>query len=205
MNNKTIDYFYLSANQPAITQRSSRVLYLLALALSIISLWISFSLLSHSRAEEFRIITTNPSTSETQPRSRMMSSSTKLDDGSQGDHHFHGFYYRVHGKVQGVYFRKYTQQKANEFGVSGWIRNDKTNGTVEGQVLCHRDEIQNCNQMKVWLQSEGSPMSQIDHAQFEAMEDQEELLALWRNLSERNNNNHSPAFEIRKTLKRRRK
>lgn len=29
----------------------------------------------------------------------------------------------VHGLVQGVCFRAYTQLKASEFGISGWVRN----------------------------------------------------------------------------------
>lgn len=30
---------------------------------------------------------------------------------------------RVYGKVQGVYFRKYTKEKADELGVKGTVRN----------------------------------------------------------------------------------
>jgi acylphosphatase len=29
----------------------------------------------------------------------------------------------VHGRVQGVNFRYYTQRRANELGVTGWVRN----------------------------------------------------------------------------------
>ena len=35
----------------------------------------------------------------------------------------------VSGRVQGVSFRYYTQRKAMEFGVVGWVRNE-SNGTV---------------------------------------------------------------------------
>lgn len=37
---------------------------------------------------------------------------------------------RVSGKVQGVGFRHYTSQKANEFSLVGWVRNC-VDGTVE--------------------------------------------------------------------------
>lgn len=36
----------------------------------------------------------------------------------------------VHGRVQGVNFRGYTNQKAAALGVTGWVRN-LTDGTVE--------------------------------------------------------------------------
>jgi acylphosphatase len=36
----------------------------------------------------------------------------------------------VHGLVQGVFFRKHTQEKANEFGLTGFVRN-RSDGTVE--------------------------------------------------------------------------
>ncbi len=37
---------------------------------------------------------------------------------------------KVHGIVQGVFFRKFTQKKANELGVKGYARN-ADDGTVE--------------------------------------------------------------------------
>jgi len=36
----------------------------------------------------------------------------------------------ISGRVQGVYFRQSTRIKAQELGVSGWVRN-RSNGTVE--------------------------------------------------------------------------
>lgn len=64
-----------------------------------------------------------------------------------------GFSFQVWGTVQGVYFRKHTQEQANKLGVAGWIRNNKvkekkkksttttttttkeSGPSVEGQVL----------------------------------------------------------------------
>ena len=36
----------------------------------------------------------------------------------------------VHGRVQGVYFRAFSRQTAQELGLSGWVRN-LPDGTVE--------------------------------------------------------------------------
>ena len=37
---------------------------------------------------------------------------------------------KIHGIVQGVFFRKFTCLKANELGINGWVRNS-ADGTVE--------------------------------------------------------------------------
>jgi acylphosphatase len=49
---------------------------------------------------------------------------------------------RVHGRVQGVFFRESTRQRANELGLSGWVRNDP-DGSVEccfigAREMCER-------------------------------------------------------------------
>jgi acylphosphatase len=40
---------------------------------------------------------------------------------------------RVMGEVQGVFFRAWTQGKARELGLSGWVRN-AADGSVEAHV-----------------------------------------------------------------------
>ncbi len=47
----------------------------------------------------------------------------------------------VTGKVQGVFYRKNTQQKAKEFNLVGWVKNN-TNGTVEIFIQGHQTDIQ---------------------------------------------------------------
>lgn len=37
---------------------------------------------------------------------------------------------RIHGRVQGVFFRASTQRRARELGVDGWVEN-RPDGTVE--------------------------------------------------------------------------
>ncbi|KFX95867.1 hypothetical protein V495_08759 [Pseudogymnoascus sp. VKM F-4514 (FW-929)] len=43
--------------------------------------------------------------------------------------------FRIHGgTVQGVYFRVHTQKKAQEFGVTGWIKNIYGVEKIEGEA-----------------------------------------------------------------------
>jgi acylphosphatase len=82
-----------------------------------------------------------------------------------------GFRFEVWGKVQGVFFRKYTQRQATTLGggdgVVGWIRNT-SRGTVEGEVAC-RDSTA-CQHLQEWLQRTGSPKSRIDRAEFQTLD-----------------------------------
>ncbi|XP_047991704.1 acylphosphatase-2-like [Leguminivora glycinivorella] len=70
--------------------------------------------------------------------------------------------FEVFGKVQGVYFRKYTQKKALDLGVKGWVMNTP-HGTVIGQLQGPPEKVQ---AMKSWLQLIGSPKSKIGKVDF---------------------------------------
>lgn len=35
---------------------------------------------------------------------------------------------KVHGRVQGVFFRAHTQEKASSLGLTGWVRNTEDGG-----------------------------------------------------------------------------
>ncbi|XP_054153531.1 acylphosphatase-2-like isoform X2 [Oppia nitens] len=70
--------------------------------------------------------------------------------------------YKVYGRVQGVFFRKFTRQKARELGVVGWVQNHR-DGTVIGTVQGLTPIV---HQMKQWLLSEGSPYGSIDRCVF---------------------------------------
>ncbi len=45
---------------------------------------------------------------------------------------------RIRGKVQGVWYRAWTQEEARELGIDGWVRN-RRDGTVEA-VFAGRDQ-----------------------------------------------------------------
>lgn len=70
--------------------------------------------------------------------------------------------FEVFGKVQGVFFRKYTRAKSQELGLKGWCMNT-TQNTVRGVLEGELDKI---SIMKKWLQCEGSPQSKIEKAVF---------------------------------------
>merc|ERR1712029_318273 len=70
--------------------------------------------------------------------------------------------YEVFGRVQGVFFRKFTNEKALSLGLRGWVKNTR-DGTVMGQM---EGNIENVNMMKSWLQTTGSPKSKIEKAVF---------------------------------------
>ncbi|XP_017767543.1 PREDICTED: acylphosphatase-1-like [Eufriesea mexicana] len=73
-----------------------------------------------------------------------------------------GVDFEVFGRVQGVFFRKYTQKRGTELGLKGWCMNtDK--GTVVGRLEGEKSKVE---EMKNWLRTTGSPESAIDEAVF---------------------------------------
>uniref|UniRef100_A0A1A9WG39 acylphosphatase n=1 Tax=Glossina brevipalpis TaxID=37001 RepID=A0A1A9WG39_9MUSC len=74
--------------------------------------------------------------------------------------------FEVFGKVQRVFFRKYTANKAKELGLHGWCKNT-LEGTVKGQMEGTQQEI---SEMKYWLQNKGSPKSRIDDTNFNTIQ-----------------------------------
>ncbi|XP_013099425.1 acylphosphatase-2-like [Stomoxys calcitrans] len=73
--------------------------------------------------------------------------------------------FEIFGKVQGVFFRKYTEKQANALELRGWCMNTK-DGTVKGQLEGPQNSL---NEMKDWLKNRGSPSSRIDKAVFSEM------------------------------------
>ncbi|ORY66023.1 acylphosphatase [Pseudomassariella vexata] len=49
-------------------------------------------------------------------------------------------YFKVHGKVQGVFFRAFTQKKATAAAITGWCQNTES-GKVEGEAQGTEDAI----------------------------------------------------------------
>ena len=66
--------------------------------------------------------------------------------------------FEVHGKVQGVFFRKYTKKEADRLHLTGWVMNTSHKtviGVAEGQTTA-------VNELQSWLAKKGSPKSRID-------------------------------------------
>ena len=74
----------------------------------------------------------------------------------------------VSGKVQGVGFRMYTQSKAEELGVVGFVQN-LSNGTVKIVAAGEDDRV---DALMDWALA-GSPPAKVENLQTEAMEYQE--------------------------------
>jgi acylphosphatase len=72
------------------------------------------------------------------------------------------FRYEIHGKVQGVYFRKYTADTAKGLGLVGWVMNT-AQGTVVGEAQGPASELL---KLRKWLEKTGSPKSKIQKAVF---------------------------------------
>ncbi|KAL3049113.1 hypothetical protein OYC64_008570 [Pagothenia borchgrevinki] len=70
--------------------------------------------------------------------------------------------YEIFGRVQGVFFRKYTQAEGKKLGLVGWVQNTSA-GTVQGQLQGPCSKVK---EMKEWLKSTGSPKSHITKAEF---------------------------------------
>lgn len=63
---------------------------------------------------------------------------------------------RVHGRVQGVFFRESTRQEATALGLSGWVRNAE-DGSVECCFIGARDA---CERALVFLRV-GPPSASV--------------------------------------------
>ena len=73
------------------------------------------------------------------------------------------------GKVQGVGFRMYTQKKAEELGVVGFVQN-LSDGTVKIVAAGEDDKV---DALIDWAKS-GSPAAKVDNLQIETLEDRSE-------------------------------
>lgn len=64
---------------------------------------------------------------------------------------------RIHGRVQGVSFRYYAQQRARSLGLGGWVRNCP-DGTVEAVVEGSADDV---DRFVAWAR-EGPSMALVE-------------------------------------------
>lgn len=73
----------------------------------------------------------------------------------------------VSGRVQGVWFRGYTQEAARSLGVSGWVRNLR-DGRVEAKAQGDDEALQ---QFREQL-GQGPPHSQVDSLECDEIEEE---------------------------------
>lgn len=64
---------------------------------------------------------------------------------------------RVTGRVQGVFFRAWTQQQAGELGVRGWVRN-----ASDGSVEAHLEGDEAAVKALIQRLNEGPPSAQVE-------------------------------------------
>ncbi len=67
---------------------------------------------------------------------------------------------RVTGRVQGVFFRAWTQQQARELGVRGWVRNSG-DGSVEAHLEGDEAAVKALMQ-RLW---QGPPAAKVDNVE----------------------------------------
>ena len=75
--------------------------------------------------------------------------------------------FEVFGKVQGVFFRKYTQKKAQELDLAGWCLNTDRK-SVQGAACGEAAAIA---AFSTWISEVGSPKSKIKRAEIVDAED----------------------------------
>lgn len=67
-------------------------------------------------------------------------------------------HFTVSGRVQRVYFRASTEEKATELGLTGWVRN-REDGRVEGVACGDQNTL---DEFTAWLH-QGPPLAKVDN------------------------------------------
>ena len=75
---------------------------------------------------------------------------------------------QVFGKVQGVFYRATSKTKADELGLTGWVKNE-SDGTVS---LFVKGESKKVEEMVEWCK-EGPTFSKVDKVEYEEVEQEE--------------------------------
>ncbi len=72
---------------------------------------------------------------------------------------------RIHGRVQGVFYRKYAKDKARELNLTGFVKNE-TEGTVYFEVEGDNEKVE---EFKKWCMK-GSPGAKVTNMETEENE-----------------------------------
>ncbi|KAF3906075.1 Acylphosphatase [Orbilia brochopaga] len=75
------------------------------------------------------------------------------------------FSFNVRGRVQGVFFRKYTKQSADSLSISGFVYNDRS-GSVAGEAEGAAENLEQFKQ-QLW---KGSPESMVESVDWQEIE-----------------------------------
>lgn len=77
--------------------------------------------------------------------------------------------FRIHGKVQGVFFRASTKSRAEDLGLYGWVQNE-----TDGTVLIHAEGDNSLlNELEDWCNN-GPEFAKVEEV--EAWREEEEAL-----------------------------
>jgi acylphosphatase len=71
----------------------------------------------------------------------------------------------VKGRVQGVFFRAWTQQQARDLGVAGWVRN-----AGDGSVEAHLEGDEAAIKALIQRMHEGPPSAEVERVEVEDCE-----------------------------------
>ncbi|CAF0758642.1 unnamed protein product [Adineta steineri] len=91
-----------------------------------------------------------------------MATSSSTADSKETNGSYVSCDFEVFGIVQGVFFRKHTEQQATKLNLVGWVKN-AASGTVQGHMEGRKEDI---DKMKTWLKTTGSPKSRISKVNF---------------------------------------
>lgn len=69
---------------------------------------------------------------------------------------------RIHGRVQGVYYRGWTVEAAEKLGLDGWVRN-RLDGTVEALAVGPRTSVETL----IVACHKGPPAAQVELVEVE--------------------------------------
>ena len=70
----------------------------------------------------------------------------------------------IYGKVQGVWFRKYTREKALELGITGFVRNEP-----DGRVYVEAEGDPEAIEKFIHWLHQGSPMAKVENVELRTM------------------------------------
>lgn len=76
----------------------------------------------------------------------------------------------IKGRVQGVFFRAYTQEEAQRLGLVGWVRN-RSDGDVETVAEGEEEQVE---QLISWLH-QGPPAARVSGVEISSEEPQRDL------------------------------